>query len=127
MSSLSNAKLTLASDGSSKVKITASVKVNYTDFELALMKLGVKGRLHLELWGEDGTIFNGGDDDLVNFGTRSVTKKGIQTFTASIPKAWLDEDVGGDEIYGKFTLSSSEPSFTLAGSAKTPTVSGSFG
>ena len=127
MASLSNAKLviTLVS-GTSNVTVQASVNVTFSAFELNQMKLGLRGRLHCELWGEDGTVFNGGDDDLVSFATRTIAINGVQTFSATLPSSVLDEDVGADEIYAQFTLSSSEPSFPMNASSRSPTVTGSF-
>jgi hypothetical protein len=128
MASLSHPKLVITLvGGSSNVSVEASVKVTFTAFEKQLMKLGLRGRLHLELWGSDGTVFNGGDDDLVSFTTRTIKASGTQTFGPStIPSFVLDEDLGTDEIYARFTLKSSEPAFNLNASIDSPIVTGSF-
>lgn len=127
MASLSNPKLVITIvAGSINVTIKASVDVTFSAFEQELIKLGLRGRLHCELWGEDGTVFNGGDDDLVSFTTRTIANSGVQTFSATLPSSVLDEDLGGDEIYALFTLASSQAAFPLSASARSPTVTGSF-
>lgn len=128
MASLSNPKLeiTLVA-GTSNVKVEASVIVGFNLFELNQINLGLRGRLHCELWGEDGTVFNGGDDDLVSFGTRTLATSGLQTFSATLPSSMLDEDIGADEIYALFTLSSNEASFSFNLPPKrSPTKTGAF-
>jgi hypothetical protein len=127
MAALSNAKLviTLVS-GTNNVTVQASVNVTFSAFELNQINLGLRGRLHCELWGEDGTVFNGGDDDLVSFPTRTLATSGVQTFFATLPSSVLDEDLGGDEIYAQLTLSSSEASFPMNATLRSPTVTGSF-
>jgi hypothetical protein len=127
MAGLSQAKLSITQvSGSNNVKIDASVKVAFSPLEHNLIKLGLKGLLTFELWGSDGNLFNGGDDDLVNFPPRTVTKNGVQTFSPIIPSSWLDEDLGGDEIYAKFVLHSNEQAFPLNVVLKSQIVSGEF-
>lgn len=127
MASLShpNLVITLAS-GTSNVHVQASVTVTFSAFELALMKLGLKGRLRCELWGKDGTILTGGDDNLLSFNTRTVTSSGTQTFSRTIPSSMLNEDIGRDEVYAAFMLSSNQPTFSMDVRADSPVVTGFF-
>jgi hypothetical protein len=113
--------------GTNNADVTATVLSTLTPFEKALVDtLGLKFKLKCKLWGEDSG-FNGEDDELYSFGSKTITQSGPSTFKATINRSTLDEDsVGNDEIYAKFTLQSTEPLFPFGTSAKSPVISGDF-
>ena len=63
------------------------------------------------VWGLDGG-FNGGDDSLLLFPKQTflpptlptANSAVIVTFSGVVPRAWLDEDNGSDEIYSRFDI-----------------------
>jgi hypothetical protein len=128
MPSLTKPKLVITLLPGAKVKVEASVKVGFQKPDLAAIKLlGVKGVLHCELWGSDGNVFNGGDDDLVSLPSRLVTASGEQKFTATLASSALDEDLGGDEIYALFTMKANSSIVSLnAKSQPSNIISGQF-
>ena len=127
MATLSNPTLTIKLiSGTNNVDVTATAVVKLTAFETNLIKnLGLKFKIKCMLWGQDSG-FNGGDDDLFSFPTQTVTAAGTFTFKGTVSRDLLDEDLGNDEIYAKFTLQSAEPIFALSISKRSPVITGNF-
>ena len=123
---LSNPKLSIqVASGTNQRKVTATVTVSFSTVEENIIKvLGLVPKLSCRVWGEDGG-FNGDDDHLFSYNTKTITKDGTYTFMGTVNKAVLDEDnVGNDEIYAKFGLST--PSFPMSAATRSPTINGDF-
>jgi hypothetical protein len=119
-------KLELVS-GTSNVKVTAVVRVNFDTVEENFIKLlGLKFRLRCNIRGEDG-IFNP-DDALFSIATKTITADGSFTFTRTVNRGSLDEDwLGNDEVYARFHCKSTTPSFPLAATpVDSATITGNF-
>ena len=126
MPTMLNPKLAIQlASGTNQRKVTATVTVKFNTVEENMIKvLGLTPRLACRVWGEDSG-FNGGDDLLFSYSTKTITKDGTYTFSGTVNKSVLDEDsVGEDEVYAKFALST--PSFPLSAAAQSPTISGDF-
>jgi hypothetical protein len=121
MATLSNPhlKITLVS-GTHNVHVEASVEVTFTAFELALMQqFDVKGRLRCVIRGDD-PIFN---DNLFSFSVMTVKTNGPQIFSSTVPRSVLNEDLlGRDEVFARFTLSSSESAFPMNATARSANI-----
>lgn len=121
MATLSNPrlKITLVS-GTHNVNVEASVEVTFTAFELAIMQqFNARARLRCVIRGDD-PIFN---DNLFSFSVVSVTHNGPQIFSSTVRRSVLNEDLlGKDEVFAKFTLSSSEAAFAMNASARSPNI-----
>ena len=129
MPTLSNPtlKLELVS-GTSNVKVTGTVRVNFYPVEEALIKnLGLKFKLRCNVRGEDGG-FNGADDALFSIASKTITEDGGYTFVRTVNRASLDEDwEGNDEIYARFRLASTTPSLPMAATpVDSSTITGNF-
>jgi hypothetical protein len=111
--------------GSQMVTVTTTVDVTLSPFDMSLIANGLGLELRSRVWGEDSG-FNGGDDNLFLLPTQTVTTGGTYTFSRSVPRAWLDEDNGNDEIYNRFTLRSRSNIFPFNTSIRTPTLTGEF-
>ena len=101
--------------GTNNAEVTGTVATSLTDFEKALVdNLGLRFVLKCKLWGEDDTS---PDDGLFNFANKTITASGLSTFRTTISRNTLDEDdddwtLGGDdEVYARYTLKSTEPTF----------------
>lgn len=115
MPKLSNPTLKIELSNTSQANITASVKVAFDSFEENLIKNGLKFKLRSRLWGDDqGSVTNGDDDPLFWLPSKTITADGTYTFTATVNRSSLDEDwEGNDEIYARFTCSSTTPGFPM--------------
>ena len=126
MPTMTNPKLTVQlASSTNQRKVTATVTVNFNTVEENMIKvLGLTPRLSCKVWGEDSG-FNGGDDLLFSYNTKTITKDGTYTFSGTVNKSVLDEDsVGDDEVYAKFALST--PSFPMTAATRSATISGDF-
>lgn len=121
MATLSNPrlKITLVS-GTDNVHVEASVEVMFTAFELAIMQqFNARGRLRCIVRGDD-PIF---DDNLFSFSIVSVTTNGRQVFSGTVRRSVLNEDLlGADEVFARFTLTSSESAFPMNASVRSPKI-----
>src|SRR5262245_33744192 len=89
--------------GTSKVDVTATVKVSFSTTEETLIKLlSLRYSLKCKIWGSDSG-FNGEDDALFSIASQSVNSDGTHTFKRQVDTSSLDEDwEGNDEIYARF-------------------------
>jgi hypothetical protein len=86
------------------------------------------------VWGLDGG-FNAGDDSLLLFPKQTFLPPripffnpvGIVTFSGVVPRAWLDEDNGNDEIYSRFEVKSAHGFPNNIGVITSPVLTGEFG
>jgi hypothetical protein len=124
MATLSNPTLQVdILTGSYMARVTATVNVGIDMFDLfpfSVIELG------LSVLGKDGG-FNGGDDDLLLFPKQTVNGGGLYTFSGVVPRAWLDEDNGNDEIYSRFDLLNRDSPFPFNVVTTSPIVTGEFG
>lgn len=113
--------------GTSNADVTASVRVSLDSTEESLVKLvGLKFKLRCRLWGEDGLLNS--DDVIYSFPAKTVVADGTYTFHKTISRDTLDEDwEGNDEVYAKFSITSSSPIFPLSvPPMQSPTIHGNF-
>jgi len=112
--------------GTNSADVTATVTTKLTDFEKVLVKEGLRFRLKCKLRGEDSG-FNGSDDDVFSFPSKTIAASGLSTFTHRISRDTLDEDwEGNDEIYARFTLQSLEPIFPFVKTKDSAVITGNF-
>lgn len=112
-------------------QVTATVNVELSSFESFLVGNGLGLELRSTLFGDDGGFLSGGkDDNLFSFSTRSITAPGTYTFQAIVPRGVLNEDNSlfnkDDEVYSKFTLTSTTNLFPLNTEVKSPLITGKF-
>jgi len=116
--------------GSTMANVTTTVSVVLEPSEVAMLSFGYKLQLVSDVRGEDNW-FNGGDDDLLLFPERAVTGSGTYTFGGLVPRAWLDEDNGNDEIYSGFKLTGTGTVFgvpvNFSTSVRSSILTGEFG
>jgi len=126
MPTLSNPKLKVeATSGSSQMKVTTQVTVNFHPQEETNIKvLGLKCKLACRVWGEDSG-FNGGDDSLFSLATKTIDKDGTYTFVRTVARDLLDEDwEGNDELYAKFALNA--VGFPMSATTRSATITGNY-
>ena len=130
MATIMSANLTITVS-SNKVTPVMRYKVFFSQGDLNLMKQfpGLY-RVRCELWGADSGL-TGGDDKIFVYPTIKVYPDGSPSaleegnFTAVLNKgAELDEDFGGDEVYGKVILHNTFANTKVAKNSNE--VSGSF-
>ena len=88
------------------------------------------------VWGLDGG-FNAGDDSLLLFPKQTFlpptlpffNSAVIVTFSGVVPRAWLDEDNGNDEIYSRFDIVGRHKDSlnNITGVITSPVLRGEFG
>jgi hypothetical protein len=113
MATITNRKLTLTHDHTKKtVRAVVTCDVNFTAFELCLMRTCERARLFklkCQLWGADSGL-TGADDFLFTYtnvfffpdATPNATES--RTFDVLLGEGVLDEDWGEDEVYGLLKL-----------------------
>jgi hypothetical protein len=112
--------------GTTQVKVTATVKVDFDPSEEAAIKLlGLKYKLKCRIWGEDDG-FNGSDDSLFWMETKTITVDDTYTFIRKVDRSKLDEDWGNDEIYARFFCQSTSLLFPTPARARSITIPGNF-
>lgn len=127
MASLTNPSLKIELiSGTNNAKVTGTIKVGFTAFEKFNIEHGVRFRLYCRLVGDDAG-FNGGDDDLYLYPRKTLTAGGVYTFAKTLSRNTLDEDsIGEDEVYARFRLVSTEPSFPVNITKESAVISGDF-
>jgi hypothetical protein len=116
-----------------KVRLTATVKVELNNEESANHSYGgVNYILQSSVWGIDGNLLNGNNDNLFYFPDQQMTREGTGTYTFSkvIDRNVLNEDHSwfnrDDEISASFSLVSFNQFAPLNVSVMTPIYRGYF-
>ena len=137
MATLSNPTLEIdILTGTTNYVVTAKVRVDFTPEELSLInptsgRPALPVQLKSRLWGSDiGEPTLGGNDLLLTFPTRNITRSATYTFSRTVSGTVLNEDVGRvpqrDEIYNQFSLVSAVPGF-IDRSRNSPIIRGYYG
>ncbi|MBK8685125.1 MAG: hypothetical protein IPN26_09050 [Bacteroidetes bacterium] len=88
--------------------VIVQTKISYSAAEYAAIKSGtIKCKVKCAIWGKDYGQFHWlNPDDLIHeIGYRDFThpesRENAVTFKTTLPKGWLNEDIGQDEIHFK--------------------------
>jgi hypothetical protein len=113
------------------VRLTATVTVELNRIERALLKSGeVDFILQSSVWGIDGNLLNGDNDNLFYFSDQTMTREGTYTFSRIVPRHVLNEDHSrfnrDDEISASFSLRCFDRDFPIDTSIMTPIYRGYF-
>jgi hypothetical protein len=117
--------------GSDMANVTLTVNLGFVPLDFQFIE--VEG----SVWGLDGG-FNGGDDSLLLFPKQTFlpptlpadfNSPVIVTFSGVVPRAWLDEDNGSDEIYSRFDIVGRPNNSVnnITGVITSPVLRGEFG
>lgn len=108
MATISLAQLKIDPVANNQARVTVNTRIRFSHLELAQMAQGLKFRLDCRLFGQD--IPPNADDALIFVGPSKIypdaTPNPIEnhTFSATVPRAFLNEDVGVDELYARVFL-----------------------
>jgi hypothetical protein len=116
-----------------EVRLTATVNIELNDAEFTNHRyLGVNYIVQSSVWGIDGNLLNGNNDNLFYFRDQQLTREGTGTYTFSkvITRDVLNEDHSwfnkDDEISASFSLVSFNQFAPLNVSIMTPIYRGYF-
>src|SRR3954469_20085860 len=104
MPTLSDPKLTITvRSGSGSATVTVSADVSFTEFEKQLMRT-FPDLDYIVTCKAIGADSGSDDDNLFQVGSARIRDdQDDLTFSRLVAKSKLDEDIGGDEIYARFT------------------------
>lgn len=106
MASITDARLAITIDAGTKMaKCIVTAKVNFSAYEMAEMKEGLRFRLDCQLW-EDDPVW---DDFIYTYASKyfpdsSPAATEPVSFEVSLKKDRLNQDIGTDEVFGKLKL-----------------------
>jgi hypothetical protein len=133
VTSLHNAQLdiNLSTGIPDHARVTATVRVELSKTAIRLIEDDeVDFILQSSLWGIDGNLFNGDNDNLFYFDDQEITKEGTYTFSKIVHLSDLDEDHSWvndtDEISASISLVCFEPLVPLNIQTMTPIWEGKF-